>query len=71
MKGVGLLIWDEAMLKYAARRMCDKHKPRNCNGCDLKKKTGSCKFGLGVDAVKEWGEKNIPKDVLEGRRATK
>ena len=65
------MIWDEAMLKYAARRMCDKHKPRNCNGCDLKKKTGSCKFGFGIDVVKEWGEKNIPKDVLEGRRAMK
>lgn len=31
------MIWNEAMIKYATRRMCDKHKPRNCNGCDLKK----------------------------------
>ena len=61
------MIWDETMIKYAARRMCNKHQPRNCRGCKLKEK-GGCRLGLLIDEVKEWAKQNIPQEVLEGRR---
>lgn len=57
------MIWDEAMLKYAARRMCDKHRPWDCEKCELRKH-GGCQLGILIDTVKEWAEKHLDLEMV-------
>ena len=63
------MTWDESMIIYAFNRMCDKYRPRRCSQCPVARR-GDCNLPTTIDRVKTWSEKNIPAEVLEGRRAT-
>ena len=57
-------MWDEAQIKYAATRVCNKYKPWNCCKCPLAR-WNVCNLGIMIDEVKEWANKNIPEEVIE------
>lgn len=58
------MIWNETAIKYVHDRMCNKYKPWECKKCPLERWSG-CQVEIMIDEVKEWANKNIPKEVIK------